>query len=80
MTLYDGKIGNMYEVMGLYLADGIMRRLESLGIFEGTRVQILNKKSKGAVIIKVRGARWALGDEMAKGIEVKEWTEDEGHH
>ena len=49
-----------------------MRRLEALGIFAGTRIEILNKKKNGAVIIKARGARWALGKEFAKGIQIEE--------
>lgn len=72
MTLLEGKIGQEYQVTGLDLEENIMRRLESLGIFEGTRIRILNKKKEGAVIIKVRGTRWALGREMADGISAKE--------
>ena len=79
MTLYEGQTGKNYEVTGLKLSDPVMRRLEALGIFEGTKIHILNNKKKGAVIIKARGARWALGGEMAQGIEVKEYTDEEVH-
>ena len=72
MRLYDGAIGQSYQVVDLGLEDNITRRLESLGINEGTRVEIFNKKRNGAVIIKVRGTRWAIGKQVAKGLDVKE--------
>ncbi|MGI6019784.1 MAG: FeoA family protein [Marvinbryantia sp.] len=72
MTVFEGTIEKKYIVTGLALAEDIMRRLEALGIFEGTRIEILNKKKNGAVIIKARGARWAIGKEFAKGIKIEE--------
>lgn len=72
MTVFDGIPEKNYEVIGLCLAEDITRRLEALGIFEGTRIEILNKKKNGAVIIKARGARWALGKEFAQGIQIEE--------
>lgn len=72
MNLSNGMVGNYYEVRGMHLEQGITQRLESLGIFEGTLVEILNKKKYGAVIIKVRGARWAIGREFAAGIDIEE--------
>jgi len=71
-TVFEGDMGRAYEVSGILLPEDITRRLESLGIFEGTKLQILNKKKNGAVIIKARGARWAIGKEFAKGIRVRE--------
>lgn len=53
-------------------AGKIQRRLEALGILEGTKVVVLNRKRNGSTIIKVRGTRWALGNEIAEGIEVEE--------
>ena len=32
----------------------------------------LNKKNQGAVIIKVRGTRFAIGKEIADAIEIEE--------
>lgn len=72
MTLLDGRIGGIYVVTELKIEEHVMRRLEALGINEGTRIEVFNKKKKGAVIIKVRGTRWALGRQIAGGIEVKE--------
>lgn len=76
MTVFDGCIGKSYEVTGISLQGDITRRLESLGIFEGTRLAVMNKKKNGAVIIKARGARWALGKEFAQGIRIKELQDE----
>ena len=50
----------------------ITRRLEALGVNEGTPVDVLNKKGAGSVIIKVRGTRLALGKRLSSGITVEE--------
>ena len=49
---------------------------EMLGMTNLTKVIVLNNKKSGSIIIKVRGTRFALGKEFAKGIKVKavaEW-------
>ncbi len=37
----------------------------------GTKVEILNNKSGGTLIIKVRGTRFAIGKGISKNIEVR---------
>ncbi|MBD5465210.1 MAG: ferrous iron transport protein A [Lachnospiraceae bacterium] len=71
MTLYEGKIGTSYEVSEVFVEENITRRLEALGLNAKTVVTILNRKRKGAMIIKVRGTRLAIGKHIAKSIEVK---------
>lgn len=71
MTLYEGKIGNSYEISGVFVEENITRRLEALGLNAKTIVTVLNRKRKGAMIIKVRGTRLAIGKHIAKSIEVK---------
>lgn len=72
MTLYEGEKGGVYEVNGVYVEEPITRRLQALGLNDGTRVRILNRKKGGALIIQVRGTRLALGKHIASGIEIKE--------
>ncbi len=72
MFLAEGNIGGIYGVKELILEDSITRRLEALGLNEGTHVKILNSKKKGAMIVQVRGTRLALGRHITSGIEVKE--------
>ena len=71
MTLYEGQKGGTYEVCGVYVEEPITRRLQALGLNDGTKVKILNRKKEGALIIQVRGTRLALGKHISSGIEVK---------
>lgn len=72
MTLYDAEKGGCYYIEGLYVEPGITRRLQALGLNDGTKVSVLNRKKKGALIIRVRGTRLALGRHISSNIEVKE--------
>ncbi len=71
MTIYEGDINQTYEVERLNIREEILRRLEALGMNEGTKITVLNRKKNGACIIKVRGTRWAVGRKIASGILVK---------
>lgn len=73
MNLNDSCMDKTYrvvEVTGLELP--VERRLEALGLTEGTSITVLNKKTKGAVIVKVRGTRFAVGYHIAAGIRIEE--------
>ena len=48
------------------------RRLEVLGMLEGTRITVVNRKKRGAMIIKIRGTRFAVGENITEHIEVEE--------
>ncbi len=77
MTLYDGRKGSSYEVCGMKVEESITRRLQALGLNDGTKIKILNRRKKGALIIQVRGTRLALGQYISSGIEVKEEAADD---
>lgn len=72
MTLFEGKKDGSYEVCGVYVEESITRRLQALGLNDGTKIKLLNRKKNGALIIQVRGTRLALGKHISSGIEVKE--------
>lgn len=72
MTLLDGKRGKTYIATGINLANETERRLEVLGLTKNTSVQVVNSKRSGAMIIKVRGTRFAIGRKIAEGIQVNE--------
>lgn len=72
MTLFDAEKGKNYIIQGVYVEPGITRRLQALGMNEGTLIHILNRKKKGALIVKVKGTRLALGRHLSCSIEVKE--------
>lgn len=68
MTLLEGRTKQTYKVLETKEPQAIERRLEALGLISGTPITILNRKRQGAVIVKVRGTRFAMGREIAKGI------------
>lgn len=70
MRLIDGNIGMTYKVLEINLPEKIKRRLQMLGMTDNTDISILNKKFSGAVIIKIRGTRFAIGKAFAQGIIV----------
>ena len=72
MKLLDGKAGRSYEVVEVSLGLALERRLEALGLLPGTTVKILHKKTGGALIIVIRGARFAVGRGISSCISVKE--------
>lgn len=72
MSLFEGVKGKSYEIRELCLEEGTTRRLEALGLNDGTVITVLNRKKNGALIIKVRGTRLAIGRHISQGIEVAE--------
>ena len=70
MKLIEGLKNTVYTVSGMDLPLKTERRLETLGMVHGARITLLNKKNS-ALVVAVRGARFALGREVAKHIEVK---------
>lgn len=71
MRLYEGKKGSILKVMRMDLPLQTERRLEALGMLEGTQVCVVNRKKRGAMIIKIRGTRFAVGQSITEQIEVE---------
>lgn len=71
MTLYEAEKGARYLIEGLYVEPAITRRLQALGLNDGTVVDVLNRKKRGALIIQVRGTRLALGKHISSNIEIR---------
>ena len=72
MTLYETRKEREYMVEGLFVEEAVTRRLQALGLNDGTKIKVLNRKKRGALIIQVRGTRLALGRHLAVNIEVSE--------
>ncbi|MGN0711462.1 MAG: ferrous iron transport protein A [Anaerovoracaceae bacterium] len=72
MKLSDGEIGKIYKVENTSLPPQIGKRLEALGMTLGTKVDIINLKNHGTMVIKLRGSRFAVGRGITSRIEVKE--------
>ncbi len=72
MTLQEGNPGERYLVEALELPVDLERRMEALGLIEGSHISVLRKKRKGAMIITVRGTRFAVGYKISSHITVTE--------
>ena len=70
MTLYEGEKGCAYKVRNMRMEESLMRRLQALGLNEGTSIRVLNRKRRGALILYVRGTRLAVGEHISAHIEV----------
>ncbi|MEF9839835.1 MAG: FeoA family protein [Lachnospiraceae bacterium] len=72
MNLKEGIDRHTYIVQQINLELQLERRLEALGLTEGTPITVLNNKKRGSLTIKFRGTRFAFGKRIAEHIEVKE--------
>ena len=72
MTLLEGLPGSEYIVESVDVNEKVGRRLEALGLIQGTKLEVLNRKKNGTMIFKARGPRLAIGKEISAGIFVKE--------
>lgn len=71
-TLWKAAVHKKYIVEAILIEDLLARRLEALGINEGTPIEIMTRKRSGAMVVKVRGTRLALGKHISSNIEVRE--------
>ena len=72
MTLKQGKNNHTYRVRSIDIETQLERRLEALGLTEGSLITILNNDKKGSLTAKLRGTRFAFGRRIADHIEVME--------
>lgn len=71
-TLNTVEIGNIVQVEELTLSGSMRRRLQDIGIIQGTRVECLQKSPSGdPTAYLVRGTVIALRAEDAAGIAVQ---------
>ena len=72
MRLKEGKDNCTYIVESIDMELNLERRLEALGLTQGSRITILNTDKKGAITVRFRGTRFALGKRIADHIMVGE--------
>lgn len=77
MTLLEGKKGKNYIVEKMELPRATEIRLQAMGLTQGTRLHLQNRKRSGAVIFIVRGTRLAVGKAIASAVFVQEDKEKE---
>ena len=71
MRLKEGKDNHTYIVTSIEIELNLERRLEALGLTQGSRITILNNDKKGAITVRFRGTRFALGKRIADHILVE---------
>ncbi|MBS4961201.1 MAG: FeoA domain-containing protein [Clostridiales bacterium] len=72
MTLDEGKIGHEYLVQSAVLPLQVEKRMEALGMTQGTKIKLMRKKGKGTSVILLRGTRFAVGCGITSKITVME--------
>lgn len=71
MLLKDMQTGQSCVVERIDLPFQMERRLEALGMTRQTEISVVNRKGKGILIVKLRGSRFALGEQITKSITVR---------
>ena len=71
MTLDKGIVGESYTVEALELPAQVEHRLEAIGMTLQGKVSVLGRKDRGTLILKVRGARFAMGRGITQKITVE---------
>ncbi|MCW1296936.1 MAG: ferrous iron transport protein A [Candidatus Parvarchaeota archaeon] len=51
--------------------DEILERLSAMGLVPGAEIEVIRGMVKGPMIVKVKGSKIALGDDIASKIFVK---------
>lgn len=77
MNLKEGRNKGRYTVKVIKIEQNLERRLEALGLTEGSSILVLNNDKKGALTVKFRGTRFAMGRRIAEHIYVEEVSVDE---
>lgn len=79
MNLKEGIDNHTYKVCSIDIELLLERRLEALGLTEGTHITILNNNKKGSLTARFRGTRFALGMRIASHITVEEVPYEQGN-
>lgn len=71
MNLKSVGNGKAYIVEKSLLKQPVKRRLEAMGLIEGTMIHKINEALDGSIVCMVRGTRLAIGKELAERIIVR---------
>ncbi len=70
-NLSEGTTNEKYIIEEINTDNTTKTRLQVLGILRGTKIEILNKRLNGSIIIKVRGTRLGIDKEISKSIKIR---------
>lgn len=69
MTLNAGKADHSYRIGEMKLPPALGQRLKALGMTRGGAVHVVSNKGRGVMIVKIRGARFAIGRGISEKIQ-----------
>ena len=69
MRLNEGAKGSRLKVLHMDLPVQRERRREGMGMREGPVISVVTRKKRGVMITKIRGTRFAIGEQITKNIE-----------
>ncbi len=72
MLLKDVAVGQSCVVEHIDLPFQMERRLQALGMTRQAEISVVNRKGRGTLIVKLRGSRFALGEQITKSITVRQ--------
>lgn len=70
--LTEGESGKVYEIERIGMDIKTVKRLEALGVLKGSRISVLTRKRRGAMVIEVGKTKLAVGRRLAENILVRE--------
>jgi ferrous iron transport protein A len=70
--LSDIKNGKIVEIQCIRCGFGLKRRLTSLGLYNGTVIQVIKNDNRSPIILKVFNSKIVLGRGQAMKINVEE--------
>ena len=71
MLLCNAPIGKSYQICVINLPGTLINKLESRGITEQARIELLHRDRADCAVIRCRAGRFALGSYYTRHIELK---------
>ncbi|MCK4767736.1 MAG: ferrous iron transport protein A [Desulfobacula sp.] len=71
VSLSFAPVGTALKVISTSGGREFQRKIASLGIYPNEEIEIVERHSQGALVIKVKGSRLAIGQGMSRKIKVK---------
>lgn len=71
MTLNAGQANHSYWIEHLDLPPALGQRLEAIGMTKGSAVHVVSNKNRGTMIVKIRGARFAIGRGVTENVHTR---------
>ena len=71
VSLIYAPVGTPLTVADTRGGQQFQRKMAAMGIYSGEDIEVLERSSGGALIVKVKGTRLAIGHGMSSKIKVK---------